>query len=175
MNLEMKYVNYVLMEVCMFRSMRRKKQQVSVVECEKILKEEKRAAFSVIGENGYPYTIPVNFYFNKDKNCIYIHGAKSGHKIDAIQQSDKVCFTVWNQGYKTQGNWEWNATSVVVFGKAELIELDDFGKSMLRKIAEKYYPTKEEAEEEMKLPPIHVVQMIEIQIEHMTGKLVNER
>lgn len=28
----------------------------------KILKDEKRAAFSVIGDEGYPYTIPINFY-----------------------------------------------------------------------------------------------------------------
>ena len=45
----------------MFREMRRFKQQVSQDECKKILKDEKRAAFSVIGDEGYPYTIPINF------------------------------------------------------------------------------------------------------------------
>ena len=39
----------------MFREMRRFKQQVSQDECKKILKDEKRAAFSVIGDEGYPY------------------------------------------------------------------------------------------------------------------------
>ena len=47
----------------MFREMRRFKQQVSQDECKKILKDEKRAAFSVIGDEGYPYTIPINFYY----------------------------------------------------------------------------------------------------------------
>ncbi len=110
----------------MFREMRRAKQQVSLEDCKRILKEEKRAAFSVIGDDGYPYTIPVDFYYDEDDDRIYLHGANSGHKIDAIKRNDKVCFTVWDQGYKVEGHWEWNCTSVVVFGKAT--HLDDRNK-----------------------------------------------
>lgn len=159
----------------MFRPMRRFKQQVSQEECNRILKEEKRAAFSVIGDDGYPYTIPVDFYYDEEENCIYLHGAREGHKIDAIKNCNKVCFTTWNQGYKTEGNWEWNATSVVVFGKARLLDDPSIWKEKLRQLTIKYYPTVQEAEAEMQSPPIHVVQMIAIDIEHMTGKLVNER
>lgn len=105
----------------MFREMRRFKQQVSQDECKKILKDEKRAAFSVIGDEGYPYTIPINFYYEEADHTIYFHGAREGHKMDAIQKCNKVCLTTWNQGFKKEGHWEWNATSVVVFGKAELV------------------------------------------------------
>lgn len=90
----------------MFRPMRRIKQQVSDEECIRILKEEKRAALSVIGDDGYPYTVPIDFYYDESDGRIYLHCAKTGHKIDAIKKCDKVCFTVWNQGYKTEGNWE---------------------------------------------------------------------
>lgn len=55
----------------MFREMRRFKQQVSQDECKKILKDEKRAAFSVIGDEGYPYTIPINFYYEEADHTIY--------------------------------------------------------------------------------------------------------
>lgn len=159
----------------MFRPMRRCKQQVSDEECKRILREEKRAAFSVIGDGGYPYTVPVNFYYDEAKHCIYLHGAKNGHKIDAIKNCDKVCFTTWNQGFKTEGNWEWNATSVIIFGKAKLIDNREIREDALRKMALKYYPTKEEAEAAMKSSAVHAVQMIAIEIEHMTGKLVNEK
>lgn len=159
----------------MFRPMRRIRQQVSEEECKRILREEKRAAFSVIGDEGYPYTIPVDFYYDEADHCIYLHGAKSGHKIDAMKNCDKVCLTTWNQGYKTEGHWEWNATSVVVFGRAKLLEDKEVWEDKLRKLAIKYYPTAEEAEAEMQAPPIHAVQMIAIEIEHMTGKLVNEK
>lgn len=159
----------------MVRTMRRFKQQVSDEECKRILKEEKRAAFSVVGDDGYPYSVPVNFYYDEDEHRIYLHGAKSGHKIDALKNCDKVCFTTWNQGYKTEGNWEWNVTSVVVFGKAKLIDNEEIINDHLFKMAIKYYPTKEEIEAEMSSPALQAVQMIVIEIEQMTGKLVNEK
>lgn len=159
----------------MFRTMRRFKQQVSDEECKKILAEEKRAAFSVIGEDGYPYTVPVNFYFDEKDYCIYLHGAREGHKMDAIKACNKVCFTTWNQGFKKDGAWEWNATSVVVFGKAKLMDDQTVIKDKLRKLANKYYPTQEEIEAEMSGPAATHVQMLAIDIEHMTGKLVNEK
>ena len=80
----------------MFREMRRFKQQITTEECKKVLKEEKRAAFSVIGDEGYPYTIPINFYYDEADNIISFHGAKEGHKADAVNRCDKVCLTVWN-------------------------------------------------------------------------------
>lgn len=51
----------------MFRNMRRKKQQVSIEMCREILKTEKRGVISVIGDDGYPYGVPVNFYFDDEE------------------------------------------------------------------------------------------------------------
>ena len=155
--------------------MRRINQQVSDDECKKVLKDEKRAAFSVIDENGYPYTVPVNFFYDEEENKIYIHCAKEGHKVEILRRCDKVCFTVWNQGFKKEGHWEWNATSVVVFGKAEFVEDKDLLEKQLRKLAAKYYPTKDEIEKEMSSPSAKRVEMICIKPDHMTGKLVNEK
>lgn len=161
----------------MFRKMRRAKQQVTDEECKRILAEEKRGAFSVIGDEGYPYVVPINFYYDESANRIYLHSAKSGHKIDAIKTCDKVCFTTWNQGFKTENSWELNPTSVVVFGRARLLNNEDRAdwEDALRRLAAKYYPTQEEVDAEMESQAAHVVQMIAIDIEHMTGKLVNEK
>ena len=159
----------------MFREMRRFKQQVSDDECKKILTEENRGAFSVIGDNGYPYTIPINFYYDETDHKIYFHGAKEGHKVDAINQCNKVCFTTWNQGFKKEGHWEWNVTSVVVFGRVALVTDRTVIEDRLRKLAIKYYPTEDEVEEEMSSSSADRVQLYAIEIEHMTGKLVNEK
>jgi len=86
--------------------MRRFKQAVSEEECKKILREAKRGTFSVLGDNGYPYTIPINFYYDEIDNRIYFHGAKEGHKVDSIKKCDKVCFTTWNKGFRKEGRWE---------------------------------------------------------------------
>ncbi len=159
----------------MFREMRRIKRQVSQEDCLKILKEEKRAAFSVIGEDGYPYSLPVDFYYDEDDQAVYIHTASEGHKIDALKSNNKVCFTVWNQGFKKEGHWEWNATSVVIFGRASLVDDRQLLLNRLEKLAQKYFPTQEEIDKEMNSPAAGKVAMIKIEIDHMTGKLVSER
>lgn len=75
----------------MFRKMRRIKNEIAIEEAKALLKNNKRAAFSVNGDGGYPYTIPINFYYDEDENKIYFHSAKKGHKIDSIIKNDKVC------------------------------------------------------------------------------------
>lgn len=160
--------------MAMFRKMRRFGQQVSEEECITVLKSEKRGALSVIGEDGYPYTVPVDFYYDETEGKLYFHGAKVGHKIDAIRACNKVCFTVWNDGFKKENDWAWNVTSVIVFGKAELVEEGAVVEEKVRKLALKYYPTKEEVEEEIERS-LSRVQMISVTIEHMTGKLVHEK
>ena len=159
----------------MFRRMRRAGQQVSEDAYKAVLEQEKRAAFSVIGDDGYPYTVPIDFYYDGQENKIYFHGAKEGHKADAIRRCDKVCFAVWNQGFKKEGRWEWNATSVVVFGRVKLVTDPAVKEEKLRSLASKYYPTADEVEKEMTAPGFGQVQLFAIEVEQMTGKLVNER
>lgn len=158
----------------MFRQIRRFNQSVPESECKKVLTESKRATFSVTGDEGYPYTLPINFYYDEKDNRIYFHGAKEGHKVDSIKNCDKVCFTTWNQGFKKESCWEWNVTSVIVFGRASLIEDKELTEDRCRKLALKYYPTEEEAEKVL-AHAIDRVQLFAIDIEHMTGKLVNEK
>lgn len=159
----------------MFRAMRRGKQQISEAECREILSQEKRAAFSVIGDDGYPYTVPINFYYDEAHGAIYFHGAKTGHKAEAMDRCDKVCLTVWNQGFRQEGHWEWNVSSVVVFGRVKPVDDRDLAAQRLRQLAEKYYPTREEIDREMSGSAMDRVALFSIEIEHMTGKLVNER
>ena len=58
----------------MFRKMRRSKQQLSLEECQEILCQEKRGVLSVMGENGYPYGMPVNHWYCKENGTVsYTH------------------------------------------------------------------------------------------------------
>lgn len=157
----------------MFRDMRRSKQQVSLEECKRILNEEKRCVLALIGDNGYPYAIPMNFYYDGSENRLYFHCARMGHKIDAIRQCDKVCVTVWNKGFKKENDWAWNVTSVVIFGRAELIGDKSVTAEKVRRLAERHYPTSEAIDKEMD-KALNAVQLIAVSVEHITGKLVNE-
>ena len=157
----------------MFREMRRFKQMVSQEECIRILSEEKRGVLSVIGDEGYPYGVPVNFLYDKTDNCIYFHCAKSGHKLDSILKCDKVCFTVHDQGYQ-KDDWSFYVTSVIAFGRAHVMEDGDLKLQKARQFGAKYYPTEEELEAELS-HAYNRANLICIRIEHMTGKLVHEK
>ncbi|MBQ7839137.1 MAG: pyridoxamine 5'-phosphate oxidase family protein [Lachnospiraceae bacterium] len=158
----------------MFRKMRRFKQEVSQEECRQLLVTEKRGVLSVIGDDGYPYAVPMNFYFDESEGKLYFHCAKEGHKIDAIKKCDKVCFTIWNSGYKVEGDWAWYVTSVIVMGRVEFVTDEKIREEKLRRLALKYFPSEDEVEETMESAAARV-QMIALNIDHMTGKLVHEK
>ena len=158
----------------MFRKIRKIKNEISAEEAKDLLKNNRRAAFSVNGDDGYPYTIPVNFYYDEDDNKIYFHSAKKGHKIDSIKADDKICFTTWEDGYLEDDDWAFHVSSCVVFGRAKLIEDRKITEEKVRKFALKYYPSAEEVEEEIK-SGINGVQLVAIEIEHISGKKVHEK
>ena len=157
----------------MFRPMRRTKQEISREDCVKVLTEEKRAVLSVIGDDGYPYGVPVNFWYDADADRIYFHCAKAGHKLDAMLANDKVCFTVYNTGYRKE-DWSYYVTSVIVFGRAKVMTDEALMREKIRQFGMKYYPSAEEVDEEIR-KDFARVNFIEITPEHMTGKLVHEK
>ena len=157
----------------MFREMRRNKQEVGRDVCVRLLDEEKRAVLSVNGDDGYPYAVPINFWYDSEADKIYFHCAKAGHKLDAIMRDDKVCFTVYNTGYHKE-DWSYYVTSVIVFGRARVMTDEAVMREKIRKFGLKYYPTAPEVDEEIRRD-FDRVNFVEITIEHMTGKLVHEK
>ena len=158
----------------MFRKMRRSNQQVSDEVCRNILRTEKRGVLSVVGDDGYPYGVPINFTYEESENTVYFHGSKTGHKIDGIKNSDKVCFTVMDGGYQEEGDWAWYVTSVIAFGRAELVTDMKVAEDQVRKLGLRYCPYPEAVEEEIRRA-MNSVQLIALHIEHMTGKKIHEK
>lgn len=156
-----------------WRKMRRFGQQVSDAECREILMTEKRGVLSMHGENGYPYSVPINFYYDEADGKIYFHGAGQGNKIDLLKKDNKVCFCVYNQGFIKEGEWAYNVTSVIAFGTISELTDKEQVEHHCRLLGEKYAPTQEYIEKEMKRS-LSRVHMLVLTIDHMTGKLVNE-
>ena len=157
----------------MFRKMRRSKQQLSLEECQEILCQEKRGVLSVMGENGYPYGMPVNHWYCKENGKIYFHGAKEGHKVDAIRQNGKVSFCVYDQGYREEGQWALNIRSVIVFGTIRPVTEEEVCKKVCQGLAEKFTDDSEYAKKEWEAAGSRVL-CLELTPDHITGKLVNE-
>lgn len=106
----------------MFRKLARIKQQLPQAECIDILKAEPRGVLSVLGDDGYPYGMPLNHYYCEADGKIYFHSGKTGHKVDAIMREKKVSFCVCDQGAREDGDWALTFRSVIVFGKIEIVE-----------------------------------------------------
>lgn len=155
----------------MFRKMRRFKQQISEEECIRILKEQPRGVLSMIGGNGYPYGIPLDHWFLDNK--LYFHCAKTGHKIDAITSCDKVSYCVMDEGYRKEGEWALNINSVVVFGRIRIIDDEDKKREICTALVRKFTDDEEYLRKEL-TNAFPRVNCLELTIEHMTGKLVNE-
>lgn len=159
----------------MFRKMRRIKQELPLERCKNLLKNEKRCVLSFIGDDGYPSGTPMNFYYDEESGRIYLHSALQGHRIDSLNANDKVCFTIYNSGVKLDDeDWAYYIASVMVYGRARLLNDEELSDKMLIKLAEKYIPTRAEINETMRKHSKRT-QVIEIVIDHMTGKLVHEK
>ena len=157
----------------MFRAMRRFRQQISKEECIRVLREQPRGVLSMIGDDGYPYGIPLDHWYSEEDNKLYFHCAKVGHKIDAITACDKVSYCVMDEGFRRDGEWALNINSVVVFGRMRIVEDEEKKREICTNLVRKF--TDDEAYLEKELASAFPrVNCLELAIEHMTGKLVNE-
>ena len=158
----------------MFRPIRRTKREISIEDAKKVLTEARIGVFSVNGDDGYPFAIPVNYFFDEENQKIYFHGARAGHKVDSLQKSDKVCFTVYGPEVVKKEEWAPFVKSAVVFGRCHIMQDHSEAFVQLRKLAKKYYPTEDLITEEIEKDG-HAVNMFEIDIEHLTGKEIQEK
>lgn len=157
----------------MFREVARKKQVLTSEQIIKILKAEKRGVLSVLGENGYPYGLPINFWFNEENGYIYFHSGKKGHKNDAVSFDNKVSFCVYDDGYKKDGEWSLNISSVIVFGRMYIVEEIEKTIAIFRKLSLKFTSDTEYIDSEIKKFAKDTI-CYELRPEHITGKIVNE-
>ena len=157
----------------MFRELVRKKKQITNEECIEILKNEKRGVLSVTGDEGYPYGMPMNHFYNEEDGCIYFHSGKQGHGCDALNNCDKVSFCVYDEGYKEEGKWALNIKSVIVFGKMEVIsDIDEIAR-VTYLLSRKFTEDDEYINNEIKLYAEKTL-LLKLKVEHMCGKIVEE-
>ena len=156
-----------------FREMRRKRQQLGEAECIDILERNTSGVLAVLGDEDYPYAVPLSYVYYDNK--IYFHCAKSGHKLDAIKKCDKVSFCVIDQDLVVPQKYTTYFRSVIAYGQACIIEQEDEIRSALEKLAVKYYPDdSRENREAMMKKEYPALCMIRVEIVHMTGKKAKE-
>ena len=158
----------------MFRKIRKVKNELSPDATKEVLKKAPRGVLALNGDDGYPYGLPLNYVYDEDNNVLYFHGTKTGYKIDCIEKSPKASFTALLEEGVSDDGWSKNVSSVVAYGLLEEIEDSDFARDALVKLAQKYYPSEDLIEENIKAN-FKNTKMLAFHINYMTGKRVNER
>ncbi len=157
----------------MFREMRRKKQILSNKEIIELLEKGTSGVLALLGDNEYPYAVPISYVYDNSK--IYFHGAKVGHKIDAIRKCSKASFCVIAQDEISPEKYTTYFKSVIAFGKIRILEDENKIREAIEKLSIKYHPTdsienrNQEIAREWK-----ALCMMELSVEHMTGKEAKE-
>jgi len=157
----------------MFRELVRKNKQIPTEECVALLTTETRGVLSVNGDDGYPYGMPMNHFYNDEDGCVYFHCGRVGHRLDALKRSDKVSFCVCEQGCKEDGDWAYCVRSVIVFGKVEIIDDVDVVSHIARKLSYKF--TRDEAYIQNEIDHFaKATLLLKLTPEHVCGKFVKE-
>lgn len=153
----------------MFREMRRKRQQLTEEECVEILKRNTSGVLAVSGDDGYPYAVPLSYLY--DDGALYVHCAKTGHKLDAIKACSKVSFCIIDQDHVVPEKYTTYFRSVILFGRAQILEQEKEIRSAIEKLAIKYHPTDSKANRDAAIEREgNAMCMVKIEMEHMTGK-----
>lgn len=151
-----------------FRKMRRKRQLLPEADTIEIMKRNTAGTLAVLGDEGYPYSVPVSYVYHDGK--IIIHGAKSGHRVDAVRRCDKCSFSVIDKDQIVPEEFTTYFRSAIAFGRIRILEDTSEIREAIDILARKYTPGDEEGrkkEIDSSMPALCIMVM---DIEHMTGK-----
>lgn len=158
----------------MFREMRRSKQVLSQETAYKILCAGEFGVLALTGDDGYPYTVPINYAVEGNK--IYFHSAKVGHKLDAMRRNDKVSFCVVDRHEVIAEEFTTYFSSAIAFGRIRIVEDDNDSDKLrgLELLADKYSSTASPERRTKELSRLSAVVIPVMTIEHLTGKAARE-
>ena len=157
----------------MFRELTRKHKEISGEECVRILETETRGVLSVQGDDGYPYCMPMNHWYDPESGCIWFHAGHGGHREDALRRCDKASYCVHDEGYTVNGHWAKHVTSVIVFGRMELVEDMDEIVRVGTALSYKFIQDEEHIRKEI-AASAHKTVLLKLTPEHVSGKHVVE-
>ncbi len=151
-----------------FRPMRRQRQQLADEECVAILQKATAGTLALLGDDDYPYAVPISYVYHDRK--LYFHSALAGHKVDAIRKCDKASFCVIDQDDVQPEKYTTFFRSVIAFGRIHIIEDEQEKLEMARMLGNRYNPNQDEALQKEIESGLSRMLMIRLDIEHLTGK-----
>ena len=151
-----------------FREMRRKRQQLTDEESIVILQKATAGTLALLGDNDYPYAVPISYVYHEGK--LYFHSALAGHKVDSIRKCDKASFCVIDKDDVQPKKYTTFFRSVIAFGRIQIIEDETEKLAMARMLGNRYNPNDDDSLKKEIESGLSRMLMIRFDIEHLTGK-----
>jgi uncharacterized protein len=139
-------------------------------DIEKIINKCEVCYVAMTDENNMPYVLPFNFGYSNKR--LYLHGTKTGRKIDILKRNNNVCVTFSTdhslvyQNDSVACSFTMKFRSVVAFGKVVFVEDYNEKVAILNKIMTKYTGK----EYNYSKPAVINVEIFYVDIEKWTGK-----
>lgn len=159
------------MGVAMFREMRRKRQKLDETACVEVLRGSTSGVLSLHGDDGYPYGVPLSHAYIDGR--LVFHGAKTGHKLDAMRENPKASYTVIAQDAVVPEEFTTYYRSVIAFGRMRILEGDE-KLAALRQLGDRFWPGHEEEREAEIAPRLDRMNVFVMEIDHLSGKQAKE-
>lgn len=160
-----------------FRKMRRAAQELDHDACLEMIKRATSGVLSVIGDEGYPYGVPLSYVYvdgsgeEGSVGTFYFHCAKTGHKIDALRACEKACFTIIDRDDVVADEFTTYFKSVIAFGRVKILETPEEIMPAIHMLADRYSPDESEEKKAGEIDKeMPALAMLELTVEHMTGK-----
>ncbi len=122
------------------QAMRRANREVREPKAIRGIMEEAAVCRIGLSDNGMPYVVPMNFGLGE--NCLYLHCATEGRKLDIIRRNDRVCFEMDLLREVVRGEsacgFSARYESVIGFGRAVIVEGAAEKRAALDRIMEHY-------------------------------------
>lgn len=147
---------------------RRKERQIDESEALRILDAAEYGVLSLVGEDGAPYGIPVNFV--REGKRLILHCAPAGRKLDCIRFQPRVSLCAVGRTHLLPAQFSTEYESAVVEGVAEIVEDEKRKVEDLMILCRKYAPEHLEAAEKYIAKSLHRTGIVEIRVESITGK-----
>jgi uncharacterized protein len=136
-----------------------------------LLLESPVGRLATVGKDGYPVIKPLNFAYCEGK--IYFHSARAGEKMEHITGNKRVCFEIdlpitYVKSLSLPCKADYLYRSVIIKGRARIVEEENERLSALKYLMEKYQP--EGGYGKFSEDKLQLTAVVSIDIEEMTGK-----
>lgn len=156
-------------------TIRRQDRLLPEQRAREVLKQTSYATLAMTDIDNRPYCIPISPIFAPEKKAIYIHCAQTGKKVSCLKKNNEVCLSFVGKTRTIAQKFTTEYESVVLRGKAFVVEKDEEKLYALNLLVSKYCPDYSDKSKTYIERSLHRTLVIRIDIDEFSGKCKQEQ